>query len=709
MSLRTRNRRSKRHDVRRVLLASLGGLIGAGTLVGAHSFTLIRDELRADDCDAVRLGSNTKIFDRSQRLLTTIAAENNRESIPLNRMPQYLIDAVIATEDKRFYEHRGLDYDRIIGAAIRDVGGNSGRQGGSTLTMQLMRNLCHPSEPRNLSIKLTEAYLAKSFEEKYSKQVILQRYLNSVFFGNNSVGVQAAALTYFDRDSSKLTLAQAALLAGLPQAPSTYNPFRNPKDAIARRNLVLDEMVEEGFISRGQADTAKAAGLGLKKGNAFGLKREGYFVDYIEGILTASLGRKKTREGGYRVYTTIRPKLQQAARKAMRDVLSRYSSEPPSSALVMIEAKTGRVLAMASSEEYNRKNQFNVAGPSAQRQAGSTFKTFVLTAAIKEGVSPSTRYFSKSPIKIKGSECAEPVGPATVETYGRKGGGSRTIASATVASDNSVYAQMTCDLGPELVYQTARSMGVTSMVPTIDRYNIALGLGGLNRGVNVLEMARGYAPLANGGYRVKLLPMTKLVPPGGKATIFEPQRTRIFSDGVAAEVTKILRQNVQGGTGTRANLPNVPVAGKTGTVDDFTDAWFVGYTPRYVTAVWVGYPGVKRAMPGVTGGSLPASIWRSFMEVATQGESGQSFAAPVTPAAFKPFSGYWTRQASALAAAEEKKKAEEEAKKKAEEEAKKKKNMPDPGALGAPPGPNPGDVGTPVAPPSTSPVVPPIP
>ena len=414
----------------------------------------------------------------------------------------------------------------------------------------------------------------------------------------------------------------------------------------------------------------------------------------------------------FRSYTTINPRLQQAARKAMRDTLSRYTN-PPSAAVVMIEAKTGRVLAMASSEEYNRKNQFNVAGPLAHRQAGSTFKAFVLTTAIKDGVSPNTRYFSKSPIKSNGAECDPPVA-FDVSTYSHKGAGLLTIAGATTRSDNSVFAQMTCDLGPPNVFDTARSMGITSLDPNVDRYTISMGLGGLYRGVNVLEMARAYAPLANGGYRVRLLPMTKLVRPDGKATVFKPERTKIFPDGVSAEVTKILRANVLGGTGTAANLPNVPVAGKTGTTSDFVDAWFVGYTPKYVTAVWMGYPDERISMPGVTGGTYPARIWHSFMSVATARESGQAFLTPTEPATYQPFAGYWARQASALAANEAKKKAEEDAKKKAQADAAKKKNkkkhQPTPGAPGAPPLPNPGDGGgVPTAPPSTSPTVPTIP
>jgi penicillin-binding protein 1A len=705
MSLMARNRRKKRHDLRRVLYACAGGLIGASTLVAAHSYTLVRDSLRAQECDAIKLGQNTRVYDRKGRLLATIAAENNRTPIRIGDMPRFLIDATVAIEDKKFFSHAGIDYKRIAGAAVKDIGGgSSGRQGGSTITMQLMKNLCHPNDrTRSLSNKLVEAYWAKEYETTHSKQLIMQRYLNSVFYGNNAIGVEAASLIYFDRHAAQLTLPQAALLAGLPQAPSQYNPFRNKEDALARRNVVLDQMVKEGYITAERAARTKPAGLSLRRGSAFKFKREGYYVDYVTEQLKKILDPKKVKDGGYKAYTAIDPVLQQAARSAMRRFLTqRWPTDTPSAALVMIEAKTGKILAMASSDVYTAKSQFNLAGPTAGRGAGSTFKVFVLTAAISKGVSPSTQYFSKSPIPIDGTKCHSPAGSAIFHTFGGKGGGMKSLVSATTSSDNSIYVQLTCDLGPELVYQTAKKMGITSLVaagPTADRYNLSMGLGGLTNGVSVLDMARAYAPLANGGYRVNVMPMTRLVRQNGTVVVFKPKRKKIFSDGVAAEVTKILRQNVLGGTGTKANLPNVPVAGKTGTTTGFKDAWFVGYTPKYVTAVWIGYP-LEQRFTGETGGNSAANIWHDFMAIATRGESGQSFPTPTQPAVFSPFSGYYKNQASALAAAEAKKKADAKAKAdaaaKAKAKADKKKNKkPTPGAPSAP--------GAPVTPPPATP------
>jgi penicillin-binding protein 1A len=697
----------------------VGGLVGASTLVAAHSFTLVRDSVRAEKCEAIKLGQNSRIYDRSGTILATIAAENNRDPVRYDQMPKFLIDATVAIEDKRFFEHSGIDYKRIGGAAVNDLKGSGGRQGGSTITMQLMKNLCHPNDRvRPISNKLQEAYWAKEYERQNDKRSIMQRYLNGVFYGNNTIGVQAASLTYFDHPASELTLPQAALLAGLPQAPSRYNPFVNKDDqAINRRNLVLDEMAKDGYITQERAEQAKQAGLGLKRGNAFRDKKEGYYVDFVQSVLETTLAgnlkkvkkpkerakkrkeaREKLQNSGYKVYTAIDPALQRAARSAMRSFLtSRWRSDGPSAALVMIEAKTGLVRAMASSDPYTSRSQFNLAGPSAGRGAGSTFKVFVLTAAMEQGVSASTQYFSKSPVPIDGGKCASPAGSGSFVTFGRKGGGMKTLVAATTTSDNSIYAQLTCDVGPEAVFQTAKKMGITSLEetgPTADRYNISMGLGGLWNGVNVLDMARAYAPLANGGYRVNVMPMTRLVRRDGKVVRFKPKRTKIFSDGVAAEVTKVLRQNVLGGTGTAANLSNVPVAGKTGTTTGFKDAWFVGYTPKYVTAVWIGYPGAQR-FTGLTGGESAARIWHDFMAVATKGESGQSFLTPKTPFVAKPFSGYYRNQAAALAAAAAKAKADAAAKAKAE--ADKDKPKPD----------EPTDPATPPAPGTPPPATPP--
>ncbi len=720
MSLTKRNRNLKRRDIRRVLIPTVGALLGGSTLVAAHSFTLVRDSLRETKCDQIKLGQNTSIYAANGRKLATLAAENNRLAIPLEAMPKHLLDAIVAIEDKKFFSHNGIDYDRIAGAAVRDVQGGAGRQGGSTLTMQLVKNLCHPTAPRTIELKLVEARYAKILEEEQSKEVILKRYLNSVFFGNNSVGVQAASLIYFSKDASKLTIGQAALLAGLPQAPSRYNPFTQQERAIARRNLVLDEMVKDGYLDRAKAAQVKQSGLALKRGTAFTQKEDGFVVDYIESVLTSGVKgadvkerASKVKEGGFRVYTSVRPELQKAGRDTLKRIMAR-SSDPPSAAIAMLDVRTGDVLTMVSTGEYGkgRLKKFNLASD-AKRPGGSTFKTFVLTEAIRRGINPdTTRYFSKVPLIYKGGECDPPVGSVPpIYTFGRRSGGMKTIAQATVASDNSIYSQMTCDLSPQAVFDTARDMGLGLEGEDLNTRNyLSFGLGSITNGTNVLDMARAYAPLANGGKRLQLRPIRRLVRANGTATQFKAKSTRIFSDGVAAEVTDILRANVLSGTGKRAQLGNIEVAGKTGTESDSTDAWFVGYTPRYVTAVWVGYPENRNrsvTFPGygsVEGGELPAEIWGAFMAIVTKGEPAQSFPEAKNPVIWKPFSSYWTRQASALAAAASKKKAEAAAKDKAARDKANEDKDEDKDKGGGAPTP-----GTPPTPPPANPTPPPAP
>ncbi|MDA3005728.1 MAG: PBP1A family penicillin-binding protein, partial [Actinomycetota bacterium] len=582
-------------------LVVLGTVMGVGFATAYQSVTADLPDI--DDLQPVALGQNTRIYDRNGKLLGYIAGVTNRTELPLSRIPISLREATIAIEDKRFYEHDGVDWVRVFGAAARNAMSNDGlRQGGSTITMQLVKNLYDPDAPRDFSQKIKEAHLAQEVEQRFTKDQILAKYVNGVFYGQNSVGVQAAALTYFDKPVWAINLPQAALLAGLPQAPSAYNPFVNPEAATARRNVVLQQMADQRFITQAEADEAKASPLQLKRGRTYERKKEGYFFDYVRQELIDRYGEERVQSGGLAVRTTIDPKLQRAAEQAIARNLG--GPDDPAVAVVLMDARTGYIRAMATSQAYGKDSQFNYAAQ-AKRQPGSTFKTFVLTRAITDGINPYSTVYDSKPINIRDPKW----GPIEVATYSNSYRGATDIARATLASDNSVYIQMTLDVGPDRVVNMARRMGVQSKLPVVP--SIGLGSGE----VTPLEMAAAYAPLANGGFRVKPVAMTDLgkgIPKGDLAT---PKRTRVFSDGVAYEVTRILRDNVTSGTGGAANV-GPAVAGKTGTTDDYTDAWFVGYTPRYVAAVWVGYPndqGVRRSMTsvrGVTvaGGTFPARI-----------------------------------------------------------------------------------------------------
>ena len=628
----------------------LAAIVGAVVLVSAlavHSVAKNLD-LQEGDLKEIRLGENTRIYDQNGKPLGIVAGVTNRTVVGSKRIPQVLKDATVAIEDKRFYDHSGVDYYRLVGAAVRDLQSGSATQGGSTITMQLIKNLYDPKASRTLSKKIEEAYLAYQYEEKYTKDEILTKYLNGVFYGQNAIGVQAASLTYFDKDVSDISLTQAALLAGLPQAPSSYNPFAHPEEARARRNVVLEQMADQGYISRELAERAKRSGISLKRGQAYKRKREEYFFEYVRQVLIDRYGEKKVQQGGFKVYTTIDPALQSAARKAIRENL--FYDDDPASAIVMVDSKKGYIRAMASSQSFSAENQFNFA-TQAVRQPGSTFKTFVLTQAVRQGINPWTTLYGSKKLDFVDPD----YGPIDVSTYSNSYRGAISIASATLSSDNSVFQQLTLDVGPEKVIDTAYDMGVSKDRELPDVASVGLGAGG----VTPLDMATAYAPLSNGGFRVEPLAISRIVKPDGSEDVFAPDRTRIFQDGVSYEVTRILQNNVTGGTGTRAQI-GVTVAGKTGTTDDFRDAWFVGYTPEYSTAVWVGYPnssGPTRYLTSVhgiavAGGTFPAQIWADFMSVvvAREGDAG-SFPLPNNPMVWSPFSSDFTR-AAALANSE---------------------------------------------------------
>jgi penicillin-binding protein 1A len=653
---RRRRAQRKRSNLVFIVAGVIAAIVGAVVLVSALAVHSVAKDLNLQEGDLkeIRLGQNTRIYDKNSKLLGIVAGVTNRTVVPSRRIPQVLKDATVAIEDKRFYDHSGVDYYRLVGAAVRDLQSGSASQGGSTITMQLIKNLYDPRASRTISKKIEEAYLAYQYEEKYTKDEILTKYLNGVFYGQNAVGVQAASLTYFDSDVSEISLTQAALLAGLPQAPSSYNPFAHPEAARQRRNVVLDQMADQGYISRDLAERAKRSGISLKRGQAYKRKREEYFFEYVRQALIDRYGEKVVQRGGFKVYTTIDPALQSAARVAIKENL--YYDDDPASAVVMVDSKKGYIRAMASSQSFSEENQFNFA-TQAERQPGSTFKTFALTQAIRQGINPYTTLYGSKKLDFVDPR----YGPIDVSTYSNSYRGAISIASATLSSDNTVFQQLTLDVGPEKVIDTAYDMGVSKDRNLPDVASIGLGAGE----VTPLDMATAYSPLSNGGYRVEPLAISKIVKPDGSEDVFAPDRTRIFQDGVSYEVTRILQNNVTGGTGVRAQI-GVPVAGKTGTTDDFRDAWFVGYTPHYSTAVWVGYPnadGTTRYLTSVhgiavAGGTFPAQIWGDFMRVVVERDGGSgSFPLPNDPMTWSPFSSDFTR-AAALANSSEKSESE---------------------------------------------------
>lgn len=634
---RIARRRSRGRASRIVLVFAL---IGGAALTGGLGwvFATASGTPDIDQLKPAEPGATSVVYAADGSRLGFIASSILRAPVPGSDIPKSMRQATVSIEDRRFYEHRGVDYVGIIRAASRNVSSGKTLQGGSTLTMQLARNLYIPGERSRKSIKrkINEAKWALELEREHSKDWILDRYLNDVAYGTvggqTAVGVQAASRMYFDKPAKDLTLAEAALLAGLPQAPSQYNPFLNPDGAAERRSEVLDSMARDGYITKATAEATKQEPLGVRKNRYYTDRREGFFFDYVTQELYKRYGVAAVREGGLKINTTIIPKLQEAGRAAISGRLGQ--PDDPASALVSIDPKTGWIKAMVSSADYGQ-TKFNYAAQ-GHRQPGSTFKTMVLVAALRKGMDPySTTYQSKelSPGWLDGYPTYE------VATYSHSYGGSMDLVRATLTSDNTVYAQLGADVTPEAVRQTAYDMGVKTKLDALP----AEALGGLTIGVSPLEMASAYGTLANGGTHAEPTAITKVTFPDGHSDdLGRVKEKKVFSDGIASVATDILEQNVQGGTGTAAAI-GCPAAGKTGTTSDYKDAWFVGYTPKLSTAVWVGYANPPQSMysvHGVTvaGGTFPAGIWHDFMAVANSGDCS-SFAQPTEPFEGQTFLG----------------------------------------------------------------------
>lgn len=592
----------------------------------------------------VNRGLTSSVYASDGSLLGYIQADEISTPVPWSRIPQDCKDATVAIEDERFYKHSGVDYSAIIRAAVRNASSGKTVQGGSTITMQLVRNLYIESPRRDYKRKIREAKLANELENQHTKKWILDQYLNTAPYGTvggqSAMGVQAAAQTFFAKNAKDLTLSECAMLAGLPQAPTDYNAFLNPQAALARRNEVVTKMAELGYISEDEANEVISSPVRVKRGTRYTKIREPYFFDHVKQRMIDKYGINTVRRGGLKIYTTIDPKYQQYAREAINSTLN--MPDAPSGAVVATDPKTGYVKAMASSGGYGQ-SQFNLAAQGS-RQPGSAFKTMVLMTALKQGIDPDSTTYSSHPIDIKSS----PYGPIKVKTYDNSYRGTINLVRATLSSDNAVYIQLDLDVGPDNVKQVARDMGIRSK---LNGYP-AEGLGGLERGVSPLEMSRAYATIAAGGLRAKQEVIRRVVFPGNdkEEEVSKRQTKRVFTDGVTYEATKILQQNVTGGTGTGSRAYfTCPAAGKTGTTDSFRDAWFVGFAPRLSTAVWVGYPDAQRPMTSVAGvgsvngGSLPTTIWGKFMGKAI-GNKCRDFPEPKTPFQGKAFSGKYGSQ-----------------------------------------------------------------
>jgi penicillin-binding protein 1A len=643
---RQRRRGRSKGGAGRVIFLGLGIILGGGVLAVLGTVGWIVGI--AASAPSIRTltpipqGAISTVYAADGTKLGYVQSTILRTDILSRDIPQSMKDATVAIEDKRFFEHQGVDLEGIVRAALTNLENRGNVQGGSTLTMQLVKNLyekeaLRSGADRTLKVKIQEAKLAEELENEHpgpeGKNWILTKYINNVPYGTvggqTAVGVQAAARVFFDKPASELTLAESALLAGLPQAPSQYSPYLNRQAATARRNQVLQVMLDEGMITASEAAAASDAPLGLRENTYYNERREGYFFDYVQSELVKRYDYDTVRKGGLRIYTTLDLDKQQAAKTAL---LNGIAGTDRDSALVTMETDTGYIRAMASSRSYGDL-KFNLAAQ-GHRQPGSTFKVMTLMTALRRGVDPDTTSYTSMPLNFEDPEW----GHIEVSTYGGDYGGRMNLHTATLHSDNTVYMQLALDVGPEEVRKTAYDMGITTK---LNGYP-AESLGGLRLGVSPLEMSRAYATIANGGDRLEPIAVTKVTfPDGHSETPFEQKKVKVFSDGVAYEATKILEANILGGTGGAAAI-GCPAAGKTGTTDEFSDAWFVGYTPKLSTAVWVGHADSRESMPGAAGGVAAAPIWGAYMN-AIKGDDCSDFPLPKEAFVAQPFFGKYSK------------------------------------------------------------------
>ena len=606
-----------------VVMAAFFAVIASGAVAGA---VFVDDTLSGVSLDTLKAdppGINSQIYDRDGNLLETISSTENRTPVASNQISPWLKAATVDIEDKRFYDHGGIDLQGIVRAMIDNLQAGSIQQGGSTLEQQLVRNL-YLSNEQSWTRKIREAYLATQMADQWSKDRILTEYLNIVPYGAVTYGCEAAALRYFSRHCARLTIAQAALIAGLPQNPITYNPISNRKAAKSRRNEVLAAMLSQGDITLAQYDSNVSLPLGTKPGSYLDRtgSDQGYFVAWVRQTLEEKLGRNTVRKGGLAIHTTLDPKLQDAAHKILTDTMS--WTDAPAAALVSIDPRTGQVLAMDASVPYSKNAQFNIPAE-AYRQVGSTFKMFTLTTAIRDGYNPDTTSEMSAHLQyLFPNTAVGPDNPWVVDTASdsEECQCPRTLTSATALSDNTVFARLAIDLGAKSIVDTAHRMGIPRSIELAPYPAITLGVSP----VSPLWMTAAYSTLAANGVRHDPQFVTKInsIADGKTIETYKSKGRRVLSDGVAYEANKVLEGPICCGTAAAtAQFSDGRVeSGKTGTTNDYKDAWFCGYTPNLTTCVWVGFPQGEISLDGKLnghapyGGDLPATMSRQFMEQA---------------------------------------------------------------------------------------------
>jgi len=582
-----------------VVLVMLTG-IGCGFLTASMN---TRPNLAED----LTPSASSQIYDINGNEIANIHATENRMPVKIAQIPKDLQNAFIAVEDARFYEHAGIDPRGILRALWANISGGEVSEGGSTITQQLAKN-AYLTPERTIKRKIQEMFLALQLEREYTKQEILEFYLNQIYFGQGAYGVEAAAKTYFGKDVSALTLNECAMLAGIPKSPNYYSPFNNLEAARARRATVLEQMAKYHYISDSEASRLKKEDLKLARPQAGGVTEAAYFIDYVVQGLIDKYGADAVYKSGLKIYTTIDMDMQRAAEAAMK-MLPTFETDKnglaqPQGALVAIDPHTGQIKAMVGGRGTDQFNRATM----AERQPGSAFKPFVFAAALENRFTPNT-IIEDSPIMV---------GDWEPMNYNRNFNGKVTLRYVAEQSLNVPTVKIAQKIGMDKPIYYAQEMGVSTFVldgPTNDR-GLATSLGGLTRGVTPLELTSAYGTFANQGIHVEPTAIIKVLDRNGKVLEqAKPKQKNVISEASANDLTSMLQGVIARGTGTGAAIDR-PAAGKTGTTSDYCDAWFVGYTTDLVAGVWIGCDD-NSDLDGMTGGNLPASVWQAFMEKAT--------------------------------------------------------------------------------------------
>jgi 1A family penicillin-binding protein len=611
-----------------LLLALTAALLtpAVGTVLSAH------ESAPVEDIDLDALSQRSRVLDAHGNLMTYLYREENRQVVPLADVPPVLVDTVLQVEDDGFWEHGGIDVQSIARAFFTNVEAGDVEQGGSTITQQLVKNALLTTE-QSLDRKVREAVLAVRLEDRMSKEDILERYLNTVYLGNGTYGVQAAAELYFGVDAKALDRAQAAFLAGLIRNPVGYDPFTHPEESLERRNLVVDVLRRQGSIEQFEADAIKLVPIPTQ---AFDLtpKPKDYFLQEIVQRLLQDdrLGETQSDRynalfrGGLTIKTTFDAARQWQAAAAVSEVLP-DTGGMFTAAVVSVEPGTGAVRAMVGGPGFEEA-KYNIATAGIGRQPGSSIKPIVLAAALEQGISPKSTINGAAPCKLP-NEGGTP-DPWEVDNYEGSRGGVMDLGKAIQKSLNCAFARLALVVGLDDVAAMAKNLGITSPLPEVP----SMSLGSLE--VLPIDMAAAYATFAADGVYAEPYFVSDVLDRDGEVIFHhEPKTRRALSEGTARWMNEILTGVVSGGTGTKARFADRrPAAGKTGTTSNYADAWFVGYTPQLSTAVWMGSPtGTENKMTNVggirvTGGSYPARIWQAFMGPAMEGLEPLGFQQP---------------------------------------------------------------------------------